>query len=321
MVADCFKITSEYAGLRLDVFLHSQYLDFSRAWIQKLIKKGNAHINNQIAKPKKKLKLNDEVKFIFELPPEISLEPEADLGQPVKIVFENDDFLVIDKPAGLTVHPCSSQPNHTLVNWLIWKYPEIKTIGDETTNYSLQTTNFLRPGIVHRLDKDTSGLIIAAKNQKTFNWLRHHFSHHLIEKKYLALVYGTFEKDSGKIDLNIIRSPSDPTKNTATTSKSLGKKALTYWRVLDHYPDYDLLEVAPKTGRMHQIRVHLKSMGHAIAGDNKYGPDVPLPKDLKRMFLHASALNFESPEGEKFSFCSPLPLELEQVLKNLALMI
>lgn len=313
MAANRFKITPEYAGLRLDVFLQARYWDFSRAWIQKLIKKGNAKINDKKAEAKNKLKIGDALEFIFELPPEISLKPEADLGQPIKIMFENNDFLVIDKPAGLTVHPCSSQPNHTLANWLIWKYPAIKSVRDASESEESKA----RPGIVHRLDKDTSGLIIAAKNQKTFNWLRHHFSHHLITKKYLALVQGKTKTDKGAINLNIMRSPADPTKNAVTHSKSVGRPALTRWQAIQYFKGYTLLEVTPKTGRRHQIRVHLKAMGHAIAGDIKYGNNVPLPQDLKRMFLHASALSFKSPAEEKFSFCSPLPPALKRVLKNL----
>lgn len=336
------KVTPEFENARLDVFLHARFLDFSRSWIQKLIKQGKAQVNptplllrqrlrmdtvklrgasGKKTLPSRKLTTCDVVTFEPELPPEISLEPENHLDDKIKIVFENSDFLVIDKPAGISVHPSSGEPKGTIVNWLLFRYPSIKSVGDHpTTNYKLPITNYyqaLRPGLVHRLDKDTSGLMVIAKNQKTFLCLKGQFQNRLVTKRYLALACGEIPADSGEINFNIMRSRSDPTRNTATNSKNRGRAALTYWRILKRYPDFTLLEVTPKTGRMHQIRVHLKAIGHPVAGDKKYAPASKNPKHLGRMFLHAAYLSFTTAAGEKFSFHSPLPDELERALQNL----
>lgn len=308
-------VSKEYAGSRLDMFLHAYYLDLSRAWIQKLIKNGNAVVNGQPASPSQKLKTSDLINFRLELPPEISLEPDESLNDKIGIIFENSDFLVINKPSGVSAHPSSSEKNGTIVNWLLFHCPTIKSVGD-----SLENGN-IRPGIVHRLDKDTSGVMVAAKNQKTFLWLKKQFRNHLIDKKYVALVNGSPQGDSGKIDANIVRSKSDPTKNTTTKSKTVGRPAITYWRVIKKYPDQALLELSPKTGRMHQIRVHLKSIGLPVAGDKKYGIKARDPKHLGRMFLHAQYLSFVAENGEKMSFSATLPDDLENCLRNLKYVI
>ncbi len=316
------RVSKEYAGFRLDVFLRAHFLDFSRAWIQKLIKKGNARINNKPASASKKLIATDIVSFDAELPPEISLEPDGSLDEKIKVIFENEDFLVIDKPSGISSHPSQSEKERTIVNWLLFHYPPIKSVGD-----FLEKEN-IRPGIVHRLDKDTSGAMVVAKNQKMFLHLKKQFQNHTVEKKYVALVNGSPKEDSGKIDLNIARSKSDPTKNTCPTagaaavkSKTEGRYALTYWKVLKKYPDHSLLEVMPKTGRMHQIRVHLKAIGLPVSGDKKYGIKGKDPKHLGRMFLHAEYLSFKNPDGEKMSFSAPVPDDLKLVLKNLPFVI
>lgn len=307
-----FKIAATDTGVRLDVFLQTRFLDFSRAWIQKLIKRGLAKVNSRTAVPSLKLKTGQIVSFEPELPPEISLEPDLTLGPKIKIIFEDDDLLVIDKPAGLSVHPSASEPKGTLVNWLMAHCPAIKSVGDQLAEGNI------RPGIVHRLDKDTSGVMVVAKNQKTFNWLKKQFQTHQVIKKYLALINGSPAQNTGTIKLNIIRSKSDPTKNTVTKSTTAGRPAETRWQVLHRYPDHALLEVTPKTGRMHQIRVHMKALGWPVAGDKKYGLDKRKdPKNVGRMFLHAEYLSFTMPSGEKFSFHAPLPAELETTLRNI----
>lgn len=317
-----YAVSQECSGTRLDVFLCSYYADFSRSWIQKLIKKGLAAINGKKALPSRKLKTGDEVEFELELPPEISLEPDELLSDKIKIVFENDDFLVIDKPTGISVHPSSSEPKGTVVNWLLAHYPPVCSVGDPT-DYKLPTTNYplLRPGIVHRLDKDTSGVMVIAKNQKTFLWLKKEFQAHRVTKKYLALVNGSPQDESGKIEFNITRSKIDPTRNTISRLKTVGRSALTYWLVLYRYADHTLVEVTPKTGRMHQIRVHLKAAGFPVCGDKKYGSPRLDPKHLGRMFLHAQYLSFISPSNEKFSFNAPLPEELEECLRNIPFVV
>ena len=301
-------VTPEYAGLRLDAFLHAHFLDFSRSWIQKLIKKGHATIDKKKVAASHKLKAGDLVMFAPELPPEISLAPDESLNETIKVIFENDDFLVINKPAGLNVHPSAGEPRGTLVNWLLYYYPPIQNIGESK----------IRPGIVHRLDKDTSGVMVMAKNQKTFVWLKQQFQNHTVVKKYVALVNGAPGRDNGRIDLNIIRSKSDPTKNATTPSQTAGRKAVTYWQVLHRYPDHTLLEITPQTGRMHQIRVHMKALNMPVAGDKKYAlKNKKNPKNIGRMFLHAEYLSLIAPTGEKFSFHAPLPEDLETVLRNL----
>jgi len=309
------SISKENAGFRLDMFLHSRYPDFSRAWIQKLIKKGNAKVNGKPASASKKLTASDAVDFEIELPPEISLEPDKSLDAKIKIIFENDDLLVINKPSGISAHPSSSETKGTIVNWLIYHFPKIRSVGD-----SLDSGN-IRPGIVHRLDKETSGVMAIAKNQKTFLMLKKQFQAHTVTKKYSVLVNGSPKEDSGKIDLNIARSKTDPTKNAAIKSKTEGRPALTYWKVVKRYPDHTLMEATPKTGRMHQIRVHLKSIGLPVAGDKKYGLKSKDPKHLGRMFLHAEYLSFENANGEKMSFSAPLPNDLANCLRNLIYVI
>lgn len=309
------SVGKEYAGFRLDVFLHAHFLDFSRAWIQKLIKKGNARINGQTAPASKKLTTSDVVNFEIELPPEISLEPDGSLDEKIKVIFENNDFLVIDKPSGISSHPSQSEKERTIVNWLLFHYPPIKSVGD------FQDNGNIRPGIVHRLDKDTSGAMVVAKNQETFLHLKKQFQSHTVEKKYIALVNGSPKEDSGKINLNIARSKSDPTKNTAVKSKTEGRYALTYWKALKKYPDHALIEAMPKTGRMHQIRVHLKAIGLPVSGDKKYGVKSKDPKHLGRMFLHAEYLSFKNLDGEKMSFSAPIPEDLANCLRNLRFVI
>ncbi len=304
-------VSKEGAGLRLDVYLTTKVDYLSRSWIQKLIREEKVKLNDKPARSSQKLKAGDKVSGGFDLPPEISLEPDPAPGKNIEVVFENDDFLVIDKPAGLVVHPSSATPSGTLVNWLIWKYPEIKNVGESE----------LRPGVVHRLDKDTSGLMVIAKNQNSFGWLKAAFQKREVRKRYYALVAGVLEKDEGIISYPIGRSSHDPTHQIAYLAKNKiplsAKQAITEWRVVKRYAGFTFLELTPKTGRMHQLRVHLKAIGHPVAGDEKYGSRPLAPKNLGRMFLHSFGLSFENPRGEKFSFSAPLPADLEIVLKNL----
>ncbi len=330
-----FTVTKEDAGLRLDVFLSGNLPDFSRSWIQKLIEKGNVKVGSRKPSKNYRTKAGENVFVSIELPPEISLDADKSLNSKIKVVFENDDFLVINKSSGLVVHPSSTTPKGTIVNWLLYKYPEIKSVGDDP----------IRPGIVHRLDKETSGLMVIARNQKTFEWLKEQFKERNIGKKYLTLVIGDIKKESGEISYPIGRSKNDPTKQVVYKSKSVpsnAREAHTLWRVIKQYPDFTYLEVVPKTGRMHQIRVHLKSMGHPVAGDSKYATKTSSksPRHIGRMFLHASFLSFTMPPsstkesnvrgppridrvetGERFSFNLPLPKELKDALKNLPFML
>lgn len=222
----------------------------------------------------------------------------------LKIVYQNKNVLVIDKPAGLTIHPIKSEQNDTLVNGLIASYPEIKKVGDDA----------LRPGIVHRLDKDTSGLMVVAKNNTAFEYLKKQFAEQKVVKKYLALVTGKVKDKKGIITKAISLSKKDHKKRSALLDDK-AKKAWTEYRVLKSFKDYTLLEVKPKTGRTHQIRVHLASIGHPLAGDKQYKfKRQPRPANLKRQFLHAAYLKFQLPDGKVKEFKSELPSDLEEVI-------
>jgi len=225
----------------------------------------------------------------------------------IPIVYENEDILIINKPAKLLVHPTNRREKNTLVNWLIDKYPKIKEVGE----------NPLRPGIVHRLDKDTSGLMVIAKNNKSFFYLKEQFKERKLNKKYLALVIGQLKEKSGVINKAIGRSPKKGTKQTVSPIVPR-KEAITEYRVIKEYQNYSLVEAIPKTGRMHQIRVHMSSIGHPIAGDEQYKfKRQPCPKDLNRHFLHASYLKIQLPNGEIKKFEVELPNDLEKILKNI----
>jgi 23S rRNA pseudouridine1911/1915/1917 synthase len=222
-----------------------------------------------------------------------------------KIIFENKDFLVINKPAGLMVHAARVSSKHrvdevrgaepTLVDWLLTNRPEIKNVGDEPT---------LRPGIVHRLDKATSGVMIIAKTQETFLQLKKLFQEHRMQKTYFALVYGVPKKEKGIIDAPI--GIKTGTLKRSIHSSKMAKEAVTEYSVEKKSGEFSLLKVSPKTGRTHQIRVHLASIGHPIVGDMLYGKKVQ-PDGVHRLMLHAASLSFSDDDGNRFEFEAPLP--------------
>jgi 23S rRNA pseudouridine1911/1915/1917 synthase len=234
----------------------------------------------------------------------------------IKIIYEDDDILAVNKPAGLLVHCAENSKEPTLVDWLIKKYPEIKNIGEDQS----------RPGIVHRLDKDTSGVLLVAKNQKTFEYLKSQFQSRKIKKKYLALVHGIVKNDKGLIELPIAKSKKDFRKKAcldarrAVHGKLAGKirEAVTEYKVLKRFPGYTLIEACPKTGRTHQIRVHLKAIGYPIVCDRLYGPKKQeCPFGLSRHFLHASSIEFNLPAGGRIKLEADLPDDLQATLTKL----
>lgn len=231
-------------------------------------------------------------------------------GRGIKIIYQDNDVMVIDKPAGLLVHPNLTQRSGTLVDILLKYYPEIKNVGED----------HLRPGIVHRLDKDTSGVLVVAKNNQAFQWLKKQFQERKVIKKYLALVVGRPPQDKGTIRTYLARSPRKTNQKALSLPLSRGKirEAITKYKVIKKYKNYTLLELQPKTGRLHQIRTQLKWLGCPVAGDKKYKiKRQPCPEGLERQFLHACFLKLKlSNEGFK-KFKSPLPPELKKVLKNL----
>jgi len=241
---------------------------------------------------------------------QIKLEPDFNI--PLNIVYEDKDIIVLNKQAGTSVHPSINESDGTIANALIAKYPEIQGVGDDP----------IRPGIVHRLDKDTSGLLVVARNQKTFEFLKKEWQEGKVVKKYLALVWG-HPKEKGEIVSELTRSLKDfrkrmvvrPEKNQEEIK---GKLAVTKYKIIKKYREFSLVEVYPKTGRMHQIRVHMASLGMPVAGDKIYGKKNEVPKGLTRQFLHAYYLKFSLPDGRSLAFESDLPDDLSLVLTELS---
>lgn len=285
-------------GIRLDRFISARYPEFSRSYLQKLINEGLVTVNGKTVKAGFKLNIRDKVEVIIPEPPPSPLTPEP---IPVKIIFEDDDLMVVDKPAGLTTHPSPGQTEHTLVNAMLSYYPRLAEMGDS-----------LRPGIVHRLDKNTSGLIIVAKNTQAQLKLIDQFRTHSVNKIYLALVKGKLTPEQGIIEAPIGRSPADRKKMAVTKD---GRPARSEYKVIKYYKGFTLLEVKLETGRTHQIRVHLSAIGYPMAGDSVYGVKVPF---LDRQFLHAHRLSFNLPfSGERVEYKSDLPEDLERALESL----
>ena len=235
----------------------------------------------------------------------------------LSIIYQDNDIVVVNKPAGISVHKGIAEKGETLADWLAEKFPEIKKVGDEPE---------LRPGIVHRLDKDTSGVLVAARNQKSFEFLKNQFQKREVVKKYLALVEGNFKNDlptgqagNGVIALPIGRSASDFRKKLASDSaKGELREAVTEYKVLERFPNHALVEAYPKTGRTHQIRVHFKAIGHPVVCDHLYGGKrMTCPFGLARHFLHANFLEFVSPSGARLKLEADLPEDLEKVLTRL----
>ncbi|MBI2055215.1 MAG: RluA family pseudouridine synthase [Candidatus Sungbacteria bacterium] len=240
-----------------------------------------------------------------------------------QIIYQNPDLIVVSKPAGMPVHEAKHSTDYSLCDWLLTKFPEIKNVGDARANENIP----YRPGIVHRLDKQTSGVMVVARTQESFLRLKEIFKSREIEKVYTALVCGKLKEKSGIIQKAIGRIVSSPTKMGIPSSRGklrLIKEATTKYKVLKEFAgpptgeaSTSLLEVRPKTGRMHQIRVHLASIGHPVAGDTVYGGKNVCLKDLGRYFLHASSLSFSFRGGERLKFEADLPPELQQTLQNL----
>ena len=255
-----------------------RYPELSRTQAQRLIGEGRVTVNGIPAKASLKVFAGDRIVLNLPAPEASRLAPEA---IPVKIVYEDDDLLVIDKPAGLTVHPAPGHPAHTLVNAILSHLPELPETGDR-----------LRPGIVHRLDKDTSGLIIVAKNARAHLDLSDQFKERSVSKVYLALVEGRLEPRDGVIEAPIGRDRSHR-ERMAVVDEEHGRAARTGYHVLRYVDGYSLLEVRPETGRTHQIRVHLAAIGHPVAGDRVYGAKAS--SHFPRQFLHAHRLAFNLP--------------------------
>ena len=226
----------------------------------------------------------------------------------IRTIHAEPNFIVLAKPAGMAVHGGAGVKGETITDWLVKKYPETKRVGDDPA---------IRPGIVHRLDKDTSGVMVVARTPEAFAALKNLFKERKVEKTYLALVIGTPKKSFGVIDAPIGRLMAHPTKRGVGSRTRGARGAITEYRLLERLGGYALLAVKPKTGRMHQIRVHLASLGHPVAGDRIYGGTRAALPGLDRQFLHAWRLSFSYPEGRRWQFEAALPEELERVLGRL----
>ncbi len=282
---------------RLDQFVSSEVKEITRSKAKKLIKDGFIRVNNSQTEPSYKISKGDSVQIEVPVNPEVSLLPEK---IPLKIIFEDMDVIVVDKQPGLIVHPTLDHPRGTLVNALL------SHLGDVTQEVGL------RPGVVHRLDKDTSGLIVVAKNKISLENLKNQFKNREVHKKYLALVQGKVKKETGEVNGSIIRHPKFKSKFIVSAE---GKDAITKYRVVERFGDnLTLLELEPLTGRTHQLRVHLSHIGHPIVGDKLYGGRML----LNRQFLHASNLNLKHPTTKiELSLKSGLPDDLDKLLKKL----
>jgi 23S rRNA pseudouridine1911/1915/1917 synthase len=282
----------------LDRFL-AERSPFPRTRIQQLIAAGAVQVNGRAAKSAQRLAAGDRVEGVLSPVPAPDLAPQP-LATPLPVVYEDADLLVIDKPPDLTVHPAPGHPDRTLVNALLAHVPELRTSGGG-----------IRPGIVHRLDKDTSGLMMVAKRAAAQEALSRQIAEHRVLKRYYALAEGQITAERGLIDAPIGRDPGHR-QRMAVVQDSEGKAAYTRFRVLRRLAQATLLEVELVTGRTHQIRVHLAAIGHPVVGDALYGHPSPL---LPRQFLHACALGFTLPStGRRVEFTSELPADLQQAL-------
>jgi len=297
-----FQFTVVQSGVRLDKFISGQVPDLSRTQVQKLIEDGWVTVDGNLEKASYKLGTGDTVLVKMPPPTPSHLTPE---NIPVPILYEDEDILVVDKPANLTVHPAPGHQSHTLVHAIL---SHLAAVSD-----SIQ-----RPGIVHRLDKDTSGVMVIARNSKAHENLATQFKQHAVLKVYLTLVRGHLTPEEGVIEAAIGRDSSDR-KKMAVAGDNRGRRALTRYKVIRYLGSYTLLEVMPQTGRTHQIRVHLAAIGYPVVGDATYGVKSSL---IHRQFLHAHKLGFTLPTtGKYIEFTSPLPEDLEKALKEITQLV
>ncbi len=308
-----FIVEAAASGRRLDVYLAGRLPELSRARVQALITGGHVRLDSrggggdvtasqESPRPRPADRVHPGVVVTVSIPPPqpSKLQPEA---IPLAIVFEDAHLLVIDKPAGMTVHPGAGRPTGTLVHAVLAHCPDLPGIGGEH-----------RPGIVHRLDKDTSGLLVVAKTETALRGLQAQIQSRRARREYLALVHGRVARSQGAIDAPIGRDPRHRTRMAVVAS---GRRAITHYRVTETFDEAALLEVRLETGRTHQIRVHSASIGHPVAGDPVYGRR-PNPWGLRRQALHAFRLSFDHPvTGRPLMFTSPVPPDIEQALAAL----
>ncbi len=298
------RFPPEEARQRLDRFLHAQLPQYSRGRLQSWIKEGRVRVDGEAAKPSTLLRGDEKIEVEpAELPP-VKAFAEA---IPLEILYQDSDVIAVNKPAGMVVHAGAGAHSGTLVNALLHHFRSLSEVAGQ-----------LRPGVVHRLDRFTSGVILAARTDAAHRALAAQFSGREVQKVYLAMVHGRIESDTGRVDKPIMRDPRRRVRMTARLAR--GRSAVTEFKVLRRYEKFTYLEVRIGTGRTHQIRVHLSSIGHPVVGDTLYGAPARIPglPPLDRYFLHARKIRFRSPStGEMVSAQAPLPPELERWMKCL----
>ena len=299
------RVTGE--SERLDRWLADQLPDWSRSRLQKLVEQGQVTLNGQICTSKKAtVQAGDRVHLTIPAAAPLALEPE---NIPLDILYEDDELVVLNKPAGLVVHPAPGHESGTLVHALLAHCPNLAGIG-----------GVQRPGIVHRLDKDTSGAIVIAKTDRAHQHLQAQLKAKTAQREYLAIVYGSPATNSGTIDLPIGRHPIDRKKMAIVPIEKGGRQAVTHWQVLDRLGNYTLMQFRLETGRTHQIRVHTTQMGHPIVGDPVYGSGRSIGVNLTGQVLHAHKLHLEHPlTREPLEAIAPLPAEFLKLLQVLRL--
>ncbi len=295
---------SDASGKRLDAFLSTQDCDLSRSFIQKLIENSEAIlVNGKVQKANYRLKNGDIVTIDVPEPQKLAIEPE---NIPLDILYEDNDIIVVNKKRGMTVHPAPGVYSGTLVNALLYHCHDLSGIN-----------GMIRPGIVHRLDKDTSGVMVVAKNDTAHLCLAEQIAQKKAVRTYLAIINGHLAQDRGKVEGNIGRSPADRKKMAVLYGK--GKPATTLFRALERFKRYSLIQCRLLTGRTHQIRVHMAHIGHPLLGDPRYSKcKNPLDKKIEGQALHSLTLELTHPKtGQKMRFVAPLPYDMRQILTKL----
>lgn len=296
-----YLVAEEEGNMRADVFLTRKHPELSRSHVQNLIADGYVRVNEKNIKSNYKLHVGDRIAFVVPPPAEVAIIPQE---IPLEVLYEDSQVIVINKPRGMVVHPAAGNYEGTLVNALLEHCADLSGIN-----------GVMRPGIVHRIDKDTSGVLMAAKTDRAHLSLARQIKDRTVTRRYITLVHGNIQEESGIIDAPIGRHPTDRKKMAVNVRN--GKEAITHFKVLERFGAYTLVEARLKTGRTHQIRVHMDYIGHPVVGDPKYGPRNP-HFDLQGQFLHARVLGFDHPmTGEYMEFSAPLPQVLEDILARL----
>ncbi len=300
MRTETILLIAETEASRIDAYLAAN-TDLTRSKLQKLIKEGAVALNGKPCRANSAVRPGDAIRILVPETDEDRLPEPEDI--PLDVVYEDDDLAVINKPKGMVVHPAPGNPSGTLVNALLYRFRTLSGAGGE-----------IRPGIVHRIDRLTSGLLVVAKNDAAHEALARQFSAHTAHREYLCLVHGNLKEDSGTVDAPIGRHKTDRKRMAVTED---GRRAVTHWRVLERFGTETLLDVRLETGRTHQIRVHMAYIKHPILGDEVYGS--PAPKlGLNGQALHGYRLTFTHPRtGETMSFTAPLPDDFRTALHRL----